>query len=67
MSEGLWTRSQCAAWMKVSVRWLQDSDCPVKRLPSGGRMGKPLIRYDPEEVRAWVDARSAGLTLRQAS
>ncbi len=49
----LWTQKAAAAAMGVSIRYLRASDCPKVFLPSTRRGGRPLLRYDPEECRAW--------------
>lgn len=48
------TQKQAARLLGVSVSFLRASTCPVLRLPGNGARGKPLLRYFPEEVRAWA-------------
>lgn len=55
--DGLWTQREAAAYLRVSARYLRGSDCPKLLLPGTGPRGKPLVRYAPEDVRAWADAR----------
>ena len=50
----LWTQEQTAEALGVSVRYLRDSSCPKVLLPGNGRQGQPLVRYFPEDVRAWA-------------
>ena len=57
MSEPLWTQKETADFLRVSVRYLRDSNCPKLLLPSATGASKPLLRYDPEKVRAWAEAR----------
>jgi hypothetical protein len=54
----LWTRREAAAYPSASERFLRASSCPKKLLPGTGKGGKPLVRYDPAEVRAWVESQS---------
>jgi hypothetical protein len=54
----LWTQAEAAAFLSVSQRYLRASACPKLLLPGTGPAGKPLVRYDPNAVRAWVDQRS---------
>ena len=56
-SAGLWTQREAAQYLRVSPRYLRSSDCPKLLLPGTGRAGRPLVRYSPEDVRAWADAR----------
>jgi hypothetical protein len=54
----LWTQREAAAYLGVSERYLRASSCPKKLLPGTGKKGKPLVRYDPAEVIAWVQYQS---------
>ena len=49
----LWTQDEAAKAMRVSVRYLRESDCPAVELPSNERGGRAMRRYDPEVCRAW--------------
>lgn len=49
----LWTPKQAAEAMRVSQRYLRDSDCPKVFLPSTRPGGRSVLRYDPDECRAW--------------
>ena len=53
----LWTQKEAAARLKVSVSWLRASSCPKRIIPGNGKAGKPLVRYDPEEVEQWTRQR----------
>lgn len=64
MSDGLWTQKEAAAYLSVSVAYIRNSECPKVLLPGNGPKAKPLVRYDPAEVRAFAEARS---TKRKAS
>ena len=64
--EPLWTQKQAALYLAVSVRYLRESSCPKVFLPGNGERGKPLVRYEPGDVREWWQARQVG-TLMKAS
>lgn len=64
---GLWTQTEAAAFLCVTARYLRDSSCPKILLPGNGKKGQPLVRYDPEEVRAWARARAARPATLRAS
>jgi hypothetical protein len=53
--ESLWTKRQLADYLGVTVRAAQRMPIPRVTLPGRGK--KPIVRYDPEQVRAWLDAR----------
>jgi hypothetical protein len=56
---GLWTQMEAATYLHVSPRYLRASACPKILLPGTGTKGKPLVRYDPVDVRTWADRRRA--------
>jgi hypothetical protein len=54
--EPLLTRKQVAAWLNVSVGWLEEN----KRIgPSYLKLNATTVRYEPSEVRAWLKQRKA--------
>jgi hypothetical protein len=53
--EPLWTRQDVARLLNVDVRAIDRMPIPRVTLPGRGK--KPIVRYDPEQVRAWLDAR----------
>lgn len=58
VSEGLWTKKDVAAFLKVDVRTVERLGLP--RVPIEVAPGKrPMVRYDPAEVREWVERRKA--------
>lgn len=59
---GLWSQAQAAAVVDVSVSYLRASDCPKALLPGHGAKGKPVVRYRPADVRAWVESCTARAT-----
>jgi len=54
MPESLWTKRELAAYLGVTVRAVERMPIPRVALPGRGK--KPIVRYDPAQVRAWVDA-----------
>jgi hypothetical protein len=65
----LWTQKEAAAYLGVSVSYLRASDCPKVLLPStSGRTVKPIVRYRPRDIEAWVEewtARALHATRRE--
>lgn len=61
----LWTQAQAAAFLSVTPRYLRDSGCPKTLLPGNGPSGRPLVRYDPDEVRSWARAWRSGQNLKR--
>lgn len=53
-ADRLWTQAEAAKFLAVTPRYLRDSSCPKTLLPGNGTRGQPLVRYDPNEVRAWA-------------
>jgi hypothetical protein len=56
----LWKQKRAAMVLDVSVSWLRASDCPKYLLPGNGPGRKRVVRYKPEEVRAWVEHQRRG-------
>lgn len=54
MTESLWTKHDVAAFLGVTVRTVESMAIPRVRMPATGR--KPIVRFDPDEVRAWVES-----------
>ena len=50
--ENLWTQREAAGFLRVFTRTLRSSSCPRLSLPVTGK--KPILRYNPEAVRAWA-------------
>lgn len=61
MPDALWTQQEAAEHLRVSARYLRASSCPKVLLPGNGRTKKPLVRYDPAQVRRWWEARRVSL------
>lgn len=65
MPESLWTKRELADFLGLTVRAVERMPVPRVELPGRGK--KPIVRYDPVQVRAWVDAkRSRPLSLKKA-
>jgi len=64
LPERLLTVEELSAVLGVSVRWIHErtrlGQIPCYRLPSGGRM----LRFDPKEVRRWLEQYHAGNNAR---
>jgi hypothetical protein len=61
----LCTQREAAAYLAVSPRYLRESACPKILLPGTGAKGKPIVRYDPSEVRVWADQRRTSRSSRR--
>lgn len=57
-TDRLWTQREAAYYLGVSTRYLRESSCPKILLPGGGEHQQPVVRYDPEQVKAWAAARN---------
>lgn len=53
-SERLWTKRELAEYLGITVRSVERMAVPRITLPGTGR--KPIVRFDPAQVRAWIDA-----------
>jgi hypothetical protein len=65
MSDTLWTADDVAAFLKLSRRAIY-SLCGLPRVELPGNGARPIVRYDPAEVRAWAANRSTRRTGRAA-
>lgn len=63
----LWTLEQAAEAVQVSPNYLRAADCPRVYLPSNRRGGRPLLRFRPEDVRAWTAQWSTAQRLQKVS
>ncbi len=63
----LWTQREAAYFLGVSTRYLRESDCPRTLLPGNGPRGQPMVRYDPQHIRAWHTQWVVGLGTREAT
>lgn len=54
-AERLWTKRDVAAYLGLNVRSVER--LPIPRVPILVTGRRPVVRYDPAQVRAWIDAR----------
>lgn len=54
-SETLWTKKDVAKYLGLNVRTVERLAIPRVPITITGK--RPVVRYDPEQVAAWVDAR----------
>ena len=54
-AERLWSKRDVAAYLGLNVRTVER--LPIPRVPILVTGKRPVVRYDPVQVRAWVDAR----------
>lgn len=52
---GLWTKHDVAAFLNVDVRSVERMPIPRVHLPGSGR--RPIVRFDPEQVKAWIESK----------
>lgn len=57
-NDRLWSQSEAAYFLRVSTRYLRESDCPKVLLPGNGAKGHEMVRYDPADVKAWAENRN---------
>jgi hypothetical protein len=53
--ERLWTKQDVADYLGVHVRTVENMAIPRIPIPISGK--RPLIRFDPVQVKEWVDAK----------
>jgi hypothetical protein len=51
--EPLWLQSEAAAYLRVSETYVRKSSLRKIFLPSLRTGGRPMLRYDPADVRAF--------------
>jgi hypothetical protein len=51
--ERLWTKRDVADYLGVNVRTVERM--PIPRIPIMVTGKRPVVRYDPAQVKAWVD------------
>lgn len=62
MTEGLWKLTDVANHFGVSTKTVRRMRVPRVAIPGSGV--KPIVRYDPKQVRAWWDAYRSKKMLR---
>jgi hypothetical protein len=55
--ERLWTKKEVAEYLGVTTRSVERFSIPRVAMPARGK--KPIVRYDPAEVKAWVTNRKS--------
>lgn len=60
--ERLWTKRDVAEYLGVNVRTVERMAIPRVSMRITGR--RPVVRYDPAQVKEWVDARRSKKLLR---
>lgn len=63
--ERLWTKADVARYLHVNVRTVERLAIPRVHLPATGR--RPIVRFRPEQVRAWAEAKSTRAVVPRAS
>lgn len=53
--DNLWTKRDVARYLGLNVRTIERLAIP--RVPIMVTGKRPVVRYDPVQVKAWVDAR----------
>jgi hypothetical protein len=53
--ERLWTKRDVAAYLGINVRSVERM--PIPRIPIMITGKRPVVRFDPAQVKAWIDAR----------
>jgi hypothetical protein len=51
--EKLWTKREVAEHLALNIRTVERMAIPRVTLPGAG--ARPIVRYDPVQVRAWWD------------
>jgi hypothetical protein len=51
--EKLWTKRDVAEYLGVNVRTVERM--PIPRIPILITGKRPIVRYDPIQVKAWID------------
>ncbi len=62
--ERLWTRREVAEYLGVAVRSIAALGVPRVALQGSGQ--RPIVRFDPAEVKAWVAHRKSRTLLAKA-
>lgn len=65
MTESLWTKRQVAEYLNINVRSVERLRIPRVAMPMTGK--RPVVRFDPVDVRAWVDRQRTSRLGRKVS
>lgn len=52
--EQLWTKHDVAKYLNLEVRAVERMPIPRLHLPGTGK--KPIVRFDRDQVKAWIEA-----------
>lgn len=63
--ERLWTKREVAEYLSVTTRSVERLGIPRVAMPARG--ARPIVRYDPAEVKAWVAKRKSRTLLQKKS
>lgn len=63
--ERLWTKKEVAEYLGVTTRSVERLGVPRVAMPARGR--RPIVRYDPAEVKAWVEKKKSRSLLPQSA
>ena len=63
--ERLWNRREVAEYLGVTPKSV--SRLSIPRVTIQGRGERPMVRYDPAEVKAWVAARKSRTLLSRSA
>lgn len=63
--ERLWTKREVAEYLCVTTRSVERLGIPRVAMPARG--ARPIVRYDPAEVKAWVSKRKSRTLLQKKS
>lgn len=55
MTDALWTPREAAEYLGIAERTLRRMRIPRVALP-GSNGVRPIVRYDPVQVREWIEA-----------
>lgn len=61
----LWSKRDVAEYLAVDVRTVERLAIPRVTITGTGRQ-RPMVRYYPDQVKAWVDARASRPKTRRA-
>lgn len=66
--ERLWSKKEVAEFLgNVSTRTVERLDIPRVNLPSARGKKRPIVLYDPAEVKAWVAKRKSRTLLPKSA
>lgn len=64
IDDKLWCKRDVATYLNVNVRTVERLAIP--RVTITGTGSRPMVRYYPDQVKAWVDARATRPKTRRA-